>query len=61
MSEGFTDDLLNQGYTKGYLQGWADGIDKCINKICEVTCNCEFDVWSHTLCNILEELKEHKK
>lgn len=42
---------------EAYQQGKADAIDECIAKITELNSNGN-EVWWHTMCNILEQLKE---
>lgn len=51
----FTDDLLNQGYTKGYIKGRADALDECI-RLAEESCYKDIDM----LISYFKELKGKK-
>lgn len=62
MSKGFSNTnpdykTLAEIREEAYLEGRADAIDECVAKITELNSNGN-EVWWHTMCNILEQLKE---
>lgn len=57
-SDGFSDHLLNMGYTKGMKDGYAKAIEEFAERLRQECLNNVYhEVWLHTILKIATELK----